>query len=55
MSPVEFYTAEAERTHEALDSIGIPRTVDGEALSMSQRVEYAVASLRIFWRMYGRQ
>lgn len=45
--PVTLYTAEAEEVHRLLDVAGVPRTTDGQALSMAQRVAEATAMLRL--------
>lgn len=46
MSPAEFYTAEALAAHAAMDKTSVPRTLNGEKLSLSQRVEIMADALR---------
>lgn len=36
---IAFWTAEADRIHELCDRVLVPREVNGQKLSMSQRVE----------------
>ena len=51
---LKLYAAEALRVHELLDAQGVPRTHDGEPLSMSQRVEHATQLLALYARQFGR-
>lgn len=44
MSPIEFYTAEANRIHDLMDAADVPRTASGELLSLSQRVEFLLVT-----------
>jgi len=46
-SASDFVAMEILRVHELLDKVGVPRTVDGERQSMSQRLEMYVGRPRI--------
>ena len=47
-----FHTAECNRIHELCDNALVPREVDGQRLSMAQRVE-VLATVLDGWRMRG--
>lgn len=51
-SASDFVAMEILRVHELLDKVAVPRTVDGERQSMSQRLEMYVGRPRITYVMH---
>ena len=47
MQPVALYTAEANEAHRLMDEAGVPRIVNGEAASLSQRVKELTIMLHL--------
>jgi hypothetical protein len=45
--PVAYYIAEATMAHRRMDEAGVPRIADGQALSLSQRVDELVQMHRL--------
>jgi hypothetical protein len=50
---IAFYTREALVSHALLDRIKVPKEVNGEKLSLSQRVNIAVGTVEGLMRRFG--